>query len=67
MEKYGTAVQTTDGNMVQGHSVIDMKVYKRTLTKCNSFCFATATAFARKRFNIMLYVHCYVGQWLAML
>jgi hypothetical protein len=59
VEKYSTTRQTTDENMAHAHRVIYIKGYKRTLTKCNNYCFSTAIIFALKRLNVTLYVHCF--------
>jgi hypothetical protein len=45
--------QTTDENMAHAHYVINIKGYKRTLTKCNNYCFSTATTFTLKRLILL--------------
>jgi hypothetical protein len=57
VEKFCAAGQATDENMAHTHCMLDTTGYKRTLTKCNTYCFSTPTIFARKRLNITLYVH----------
>jgi len=54
VEKYNRARQTTDENMAHAHCVLDIKGYKHTLTKCNNYCFSTATIFTLKRLNVTL-------------
>jgi len=58
VENYCTAGQTTDDNMAHAYSMLDTQGYKHTFRICNTYCFSTATKFARTRLNITLYVHC---------
>jgi len=63
VEKFSTAGQATDENMAHAHCLLDATGYKRTLTKCNTYCFSTATMFARKRLNITLYEYVHYFSW----
>jgi len=58
VEKYGTAWQTTDGNMEQAHCMLDIKLQTHTLRICSTYCHYTATMVARTLLNITLHVHC---------
>jgi hypothetical protein len=58
VEKYSTAGQAKEGNMVHVHCIPNTKGYKLTLRICNTYCFSTATIVARKRLRVTLYVHC---------
>jgi len=58
VEKYCRAGQATDDNMVHAHCMLDTKVYKQILRIYNTYCFSTATKFAQKRLNVMLYIYC---------
>ena len=56
MEKYCTAVRTTDDNMAH---VVKLKSHTHTHTQyVITHRFFTTKMVARKRLNIMLYVHC---------
>jgi hypothetical protein len=57
VEKYCRAGQATDDNMEHEHCMLDNEGYTHKLKICNTYCFHTATNFARTRFNITLYVH----------
>jgi len=58
VEKYCTAGQGTDDNVVHVHWMLDTDSYKHTLIMCNTHCFSTTTMVARKRFIVALYIHC---------
>ena len=45
-------------NVANAHCMMYTEGYKYTLTKCNTYCFPTATTVARTRLDIMFYVHC---------
>jgi hypothetical protein len=51
------AGQATDDNMAHTLCMLDNYGYKHTLTICYTYCFSTATIFARARLNVTLYVH----------
>jgi len=59
VEIYCIAEQAADENMTYAHCVIEIKGYKRTITKCNIYCFFTPTMFALKHLNVTLYLHCF--------
>jgi hypothetical protein len=55
-EKFRMAGEVTDDNMT--HAQLRYISYAtNTLIIYNSYCFSTATMFARTRFNVMSYVH----------
>ena len=58
MEKYYRTRQAADDNMAHAHCMLDTLVYKHTFRICNTYCFYTATMFARIRLSVTLYVHC---------
>jgi formamidopyrimidine-DNA glycosylase len=46
--------QATNKNMAHAHCVMDTQGYKHTIRLCNTYCFSTATTFARTRLNVSL-------------
>ena len=58
VDKYFRNRQATDDNMAHALYMLDTQGCKHTLGIRNTYCFLTATMVARKRLNIMLYVHC---------
>jgi hypothetical protein len=58
VETYCTAIQVTDDDMTQVHSILVTLSYKRTLRVCNNYCFSNATMVAQMHLNVMLYVYC---------
>ena len=58
-EKSCRAVQATDDNTAHAHCMLDNYGYKYTHSGCVILiAFFSATMVARKRPNVMLYVHC---------
>jgi hypothetical protein len=47
VEKYCTAGQTTNGNMVHAHFIPETKGYKHTHSLFNTHCFSTAAIVTR--------------------
>ena len=63
---YCTAGQATDGNMAHAHYVLDSYDQRYKLRICNTYCFSTATIFARTRLNITSYIYrlsCVLNCW----
>jgi len=59
-EKYGTARQVIDGNIVQCMHLA-WQIIKATHTYSeyvNTYCFSTATMVTQRHLNATLYVHC---------
>ena len=56
-EKYCRAGHATDDNMAHAYCPPDTKCYKHKLRICDSYCFCSATADARRGHNVTLYVH----------
>jgi hypothetical protein len=52
VEKRCRGEQSTDGNMVHGHCMLDAEGYKHTLRISNTYCFSTVRVVARKRLTI---------------
>ena len=63
VEKYCTAGQVTDNNMVHAHCMPDTKGYKHTLGIHNTYYFSIAAMDARKPLSVTLYVHCLSIIW----
>jgi len=57
VEKYYIAGQVSDRTIVHTHCMLDTLGYKYTVTKCNSYCFTTATMVARSSHTVTLYLH----------
>ena len=58
VEKYCTAGQATDDNMVHAHCMLDNEVYKHRLRICNTYSFSISTMTAQTRRSVTLYLHC---------
>ena len=54
VEKYCTAREVTDYNMVHVHCTLDTEGYKHTLRICNTYCLSIATVVTRMRLYITL-------------
>jgi hypothetical protein len=54
------ARQATDDNMAHARFMLDIQVYTYTYS---GYCLSTVTMVARKRLNVMLYVHCLSFYW----
>ena len=61
VEKYCKAGQGTDDNMAHAHFMLVIQGYKHALTKCNIYCFSTATVVARTHLNITLLRYMYIA------
>jgi hypothetical protein len=59
VEKYGTARQATDDNIIRRMRIACwITKATDTLGMCNTYCFCAATIVSPARLNITLYVHC---------
>ena len=54
MEKYGTAIQATDGNKIE---CMPDDSYRHMLRICNTYYFPTKTVVTRTLLSVALYVH----------
>jgi len=45
-------IYSTDNNMAHAHFTLGTKVYKHTLTICNTYCFFSTTVVARTRLTV---------------
>jgi len=61
VEKLCRLGKTTDDNMAHARCMLDTSGYKHTLIICNTYCFCTATMFARTRLIVTLYVNSLSG------
>jgi len=61
VKKYCRAGQATDDNMSHAHSMLDNKDYKNTFRIGNTYCFFSATMFARTSLSVTFtYIICLV-------
>jgi hypothetical protein len=58
VEKYSRAGQAEDENMAHAYFSLRILGYKHILSICNTYCFSTATMFARTRLSVTLHVPC---------
>jgi len=52
MEKFCTARQVTDDNIVYAHRILDIYSYEHRYRIRNTYCFSTVTVVARRRFSV---------------
>jgi len=51
VQKYSRVEQATDGIVDHAHCMVDSEGYRQVLRIYNTYCFSTATVFARMRLN----------------